>query len=377
MSDHTRGLLIGFAAVLLFGFTVVMQAFLVEEGIRPFAAVGIRYAISGLVCLVIVLGMRRPALPVRGERLSAILLGAIAYGLQAVLFYGALEHGTVASVSLLFYTYPVLVLVASLVLRLRAWAWLAGASALMSAMGAALVVAAGREVTIDGTGVAMALGSSACVMVFLLANSRLIPRTPALAAAAWVSFGVAASTLSLALILGELEGELEALNLHEVFGFTGRAQVAEDSDYLSLAGGNCLRGLGQQLRPLVGARTVAAEAGVDLEVKVCGLTRGFGGGNGSVKLFEVGDAEVDIVGNGCHKVVFWVVQPGEHCRGNASLTKNQTLGNIGNRKAAATGSLENLGNLDHSVAVGVCLDHRQQRCIGAGEHRLVVVNDCF
>jgi drug/metabolite transporter (DMT)-like permease len=205
MSDHTRGLLIGFAAVLLFGFTVVMQAFLVEEGIRPFAAVGIRYAISGLVCLVIVLGMRRPALPVRGERLSAILLGAIAYGLQAVLFYGALEHGTVASVSLLFYTYPVLVLVASLVLRLRAWAWLAGASALMSAMGAALVVAAGREVTIDGTGVAMALGSSACVMVFLLANSRLIPRTPALAAAAWVSFGVAASTLSLALILGELE----------------------------------------------------------------------------------------------------------------------------------------------------------------------------
>jgi len=33
----------------------------------------------------------------------------------------------------------------------------------------------------------------------------LIPRTPALVAAAWVSFGVAASTLSLALIIGELE----------------------------------------------------------------------------------------------------------------------------------------------------------------------------
>jgi drug/metabolite transporter (DMT)-like permease len=204
MSAHTRGLLIGFAAVLLFGLTVVMQAFLVDEGIKPFAAVGIRYAWSGLTCLVIVIALRRPVLPVRGERLATLLLGAIVYGLQAVLFYGALEHGTVASVSLLFYTYPILVLVASLILRIRTWVWLAGASAVLSALGAALVVASGRSVTIDATGVMMALGSSACVALFLLVNSRLIPKTPALVAATWVSFGVAASTLSLALVLGEL-----------------------------------------------------------------------------------------------------------------------------------------------------------------------------
>jgi drug/metabolite transporter (DMT)-like permease len=203
MSSHTRGLVVGFAAVLLFGFTVVLQAFLVDEGIASFAAVGIRYLWSGVVCLGIVVALRRPVLPVRGERIAAILLGAIAYGLQAVLFYAALGHGTVASVSLLFYTYPILVLLGSLLLGLRSWSWLAGGSAAMSAMGAALVVATGRQVTIDGAGILMALGSSCCVAVFLLANSRLIPRTPALVAATWVSFGVAASTLSLALALGE------------------------------------------------------------------------------------------------------------------------------------------------------------------------------
>jgi drug/metabolite transporter (DMT)-like permease len=203
MSSHTRGLTVGFAAVLLFGFTVVLQALLVDEGIASFAAVGIRYLWSGIVCLAIVIALRRPVLPTKGERAAAVLLGAVVYGFQAVLFYAALGHGTVASVSLLFYTYPILVLIGSLLLGLRSWSWLAGGAAAMSALGAALVVAAGREVTIDGLGILMALGSSCCVAVFLLANNRLIPRTPALVAATWVSFGVAASTLTLALLLGE------------------------------------------------------------------------------------------------------------------------------------------------------------------------------
>ena len=205
MPAHVRGLLVGLVTVLLFGLTVVLQAFLVEENIKPFAAVGIRYLLSGLVCMAIVVLTRRPVLPVRGERIPAVLLGAIAYGLQAVLFYSALGHGTVASVSLLFYTYPVLVLIASLALGLRSWSWLAGASAAMSVLGAALVVATGREVAIEPIGIAMALGSAACVAVFLLANNRLIPRTPPMVAATWVSLGVAMSSLSLALMLGELE----------------------------------------------------------------------------------------------------------------------------------------------------------------------------
>jgi drug/metabolite transporter (DMT)-like permease len=205
MTTHNRGLLIGFVTVLLFGITVVLQAFLVEEGIKPFAAVGIRYLVAALVCLVIVVITRRSILPVKGERIPAVLLGAFVYGLQAVLFYSALGYGSVASVSLLFYTYPVLALVASLALGLRRWSWVAGGSAGLSVVGAALVVATGHEVAIEPVGVVMALGSACCVAVFLLANKRLIPLTPAIVSATWVSFGVAVTTLMLALLLGEWE----------------------------------------------------------------------------------------------------------------------------------------------------------------------------
>jgi drug/metabolite transporter (DMT)-like permease len=205
MTAHTRGLIIGFITVLLFGATVILQALLVEEGIKPFAAVGIRYLAAGIVCLIIVVITRQSVLPEKGERIPAVLLGAFVYGLQAVLFYSALNYGTVASVSLLFYTYPILVLLASLALRLRRWSWLAGGSAGLSVIGAALVVATGRAVAIEPIGIAMALGSACCVAVFLLANKWLIPQTPAIVAATWVSFGVATSTLMLALLLGELE----------------------------------------------------------------------------------------------------------------------------------------------------------------------------
>jgi drug/metabolite transporter (DMT)-like permease len=205
MSAHARGLSIGFVTVLLFGATVILQASLVKEGVKPFAAVGIRYLVAGIVCLVIVVITRQSLLPHKGERIPAVLLGAFVYGLQAVLFYSALNYGTVASVSLLFYTYPVIVLLASLALGLRRWSWLAGGSAGLSVVGAALVVATGRAVAIEPIGIAMALGSACCVAVFLLANKRLIPTTPAIVAATWVSFGVATSTLLIAFLLGEIE----------------------------------------------------------------------------------------------------------------------------------------------------------------------------
>lgn len=205
MSAHTRGLIVGFITVLLFGLTVILQAVLVEEGIKPFAAVGIRYLVAGIVCLAVVVVTRQSVLPHKGERIPAVLLGAFVYGLQAVLFYNALNFGTVASVSLLFYTYPVIVLLASLALGIRRWSWISGGSAGLCFLGAALVVATGRAVTIEPIGIALALGSACFVAGFLLVNKRLIPETPAIVAAAWVSFGVAASTLLIALPLGELE----------------------------------------------------------------------------------------------------------------------------------------------------------------------------
>lgn len=206
-----QGLVAALVAVILFGATVVLQASLRRRGVEPMAAVGLRYLVAALICVAVLAAGQRTVLPVVGERARAFFLGAVVYALQAVLFYVALGHGTAGAVSILFYTYPVMVLVILLARTRRPPTARMGVAALASFTGAALLVAAGSSVVLDGTGAVLALSSSACAAGFLVANNELLPRSSALAAAAMVSTGVAASTLLLVPVTGG-PGTLEGVS---------------------------------------------------------------------------------------------------------------------------------------------------------------------
>ena len=199
---NRRALLAAITAVLLFGVTVVIQGQLVRLEVTAFTSVGLRYAVGTVVCLLLLAITRRSLAPVRGERVPAFLLGAVAYAVQAFLFYAALQHGSPGAVSLLFYTYPVLVLLIAVAFRLKPWAWTAAVSAVLSVVGAAILISTGRSIIVDATGVVLALSSSVCVAIYLFANQRFLPRSSALVVSAWVSAGVATSTLLMSVITG-------------------------------------------------------------------------------------------------------------------------------------------------------------------------------
>jgi drug/metabolite transporter (DMT)-like permease len=202
IAGSAAGIAAALAAVVLFGATVVLQASLHRRGVAAMVAVGLRYVVSAVVCAAILAAGRRAVLPVPGERARAFLLGALVYAVQALLFYVALGHGTAGAVSMLFYTYPVMVLAIVLVRTRRRPTARISAAALASCSGAALLVGAGSSVVLDGTGAALALASSACAAGFLVANNTLLPRSASLGAAAMVSAGVATSTLLLAPFFG-------------------------------------------------------------------------------------------------------------------------------------------------------------------------------
>lgn len=189
-------------AVVLFGITVVIQASLRRHGVGAMAAVGLRYLISAGVCAAVLAARRAAVLPVPGERIRAFFLGAIVYAVQAVLFYVALGHGTAGAVSMLFYTYPVMVLGITLVRTRRPLTGRTAAAGLASCAGAGLLVAAGSSVVVDAAGIALALASSACAAGFMVAQNDLLPRSPSLAAAALVSAGVAFSTCATSPLFG-------------------------------------------------------------------------------------------------------------------------------------------------------------------------------
>jgi drug/metabolite transporter (DMT)-like permease len=123
-----------------------------------------------------------------------VLLGAIGYTLESTLFYLSLGHGTAAACILLFYAYPVIVTAIECV-RGRAHFTPVTVTALtLSAAGAVLVVAVGRDVSISMAGIVLALAAATAYAVYLVVGRDAGRRTDAMTTACWVAVGAAASS---------------------------------------------------------------------------------------------------------------------------------------------------------------------------------------
>ena len=165
---------------------------------------GVRFGVAGMSLIVVLLALRRPVLPVPGERLRAILLGAIGYAVESTLFFSGLERGTAAAVALLFYAYPAIVTLIEALLKRKAPSPRALAALGLAAAGTALVVGGGGSVTISSTGIAFALGSAATFAVYMLTSHAVMSRTDSLTQAAWVALGASASFIARGAVTGAL-----------------------------------------------------------------------------------------------------------------------------------------------------------------------------
>lgn len=177
---------------------------LATHGFGPQATLSVRFGVSALVLFAVLALRRHPLLPVAGERLRPLLLGAVGYAVESSLFYSALQRGTAAAVALLFYVYPALVTVAELSTgKLRATRRLLGALGL-SVAGTALIVVTGGDVDITPPGILFALGSAVSFAVYLLVSGRAVVRTDPMVNGAWVAAGAALSLATQGLVTGGL-----------------------------------------------------------------------------------------------------------------------------------------------------------------------------
>jgi drug/metabolite transporter (DMT)-like permease len=148
--------------------------------------------------------MRRPLLPVRGERLGAFLLGFIGYAIESTLFFNGLQRGTAAAVTLLFYAYPSVVALIELARGRKPHPAVVAAIAL-SAVGTAVVVGAGEEVSISTAGVLFSLGAAGSFALYLLVSHRVIVKTDGLTTGAWVALGAGLAHFTRAVVLSDLQ----------------------------------------------------------------------------------------------------------------------------------------------------------------------------
>lgn len=182
------GSLSSVAMAVLFAFVVIFGK-QVEAGRLPFVMLAMRFGGQSVLLLGVLALLRRPLLPAPGERLPLALAGTIGYGSEAAFYFSALNHGNTAAITLLFYTYPVWVMLVTIGLDRKAPPRVLFVALALAIGGSALVVLGGGKAQVATLGIVLALCTSFVYTAYLVSTDRNVRTTDPLTAATWLGIG--------------------------------------------------------------------------------------------------------------------------------------------------------------------------------------------
>jgi drug/metabolite transporter (DMT)-like permease len=206
-SDDASGGTFIVLASLQFGIVVVLGRIVTDgpRGMPVPTMLAIRFAFAAAILYGTQVALRRSPLPARGERVALAGLAVFGYGVEASLFFLAVRHGEAAAVTLLFFTYPIMVTLGSMLLGQGVPGRVLLASLAAALAGSSLVILSGGGLAVEGLGVAFALAAAFVYCCYLLGADRVLKRTEPLAGAMWVSLFAALGLAIYAVVGGDLQ----------------------------------------------------------------------------------------------------------------------------------------------------------------------------
>lgn len=167
----------------------------VQNGAAPFPMLAMRFGGQALLLFAALVLLRKPLLPSAGERLPLVLAGTIGYGTEAALYFSSLNHGKAGAVTLLFYLYPVWVMLATIALDRRAPAGKLFPALGLALGGSAIVIVGGGDVEVQPLGIVLALATSVVYAAYLVTADRAVKTSDPVTAAAWLGAGAACANV--------------------------------------------------------------------------------------------------------------------------------------------------------------------------------------
>ncbi len=169
---RTAGVLVAAVSGVAFGTATVLARDLARSGVAPETVLVVRFGLGALILGAVALIRGNSLLPVRGERWAAALLGTVLYATQASLFFAAVERGSAGLATVLFYTYPAMVIGTEAMLTRRAPDRTFVYAVILAGAGTFLVAASGSEISFSVAVLAFALAAAALFCVYLVVSSR-------------------------------------------------------------------------------------------------------------------------------------------------------------------------------------------------------------
>ena len=188
----------------LFAFVVIFGK-QVQAGNLPFVMLALRFGGQSILLLLAIRLFGRPFMPAKGERWPLAIAGTIGYGSESAFYFAGLNHGSAAAITLLFYLYPVWVMLATIALDRKAPPRSLFLALFLALTGSALVVLGGGDAQIEPLGIVLALCTSFAYTGYLIGTDRHVKLTDPLTAAAWLGIGASLANLTYAFAFNALE----------------------------------------------------------------------------------------------------------------------------------------------------------------------------
>jgi drug/metabolite transporter (DMT)-like permease len=196
------GSLLCLASAGAFGSMAIFGKLAYDEGATVGTLLATRFVLAAALFWLLALGRLRVLR--RRDVALALALGAVGYGAQAGGYFTALERLDASLLSLLVYTYPVIVTVAAVALGRETGSRRTGLALVLASSGLVLVLAGASAGALDPVGTALALGTAIVYSAYILVSQGVAARVGPLALGALVCTGAAGSLTLGAAAAGDL-----------------------------------------------------------------------------------------------------------------------------------------------------------------------------
>ncbi|MEV6350873.1 EamA family transporter [Actinoplanes sp. NPDC051851] len=188
------GPLLCLVSAAAFGATSIFGKLAYQAGVTPGTLLLVRFALAAAVLATLLrFQSRTRARLTPGAVLTALGLGAIGYALQAMLYFEALRRLDASLLSLILFTYPLMVTVGAVLLgRDRLTPRRVGALAAASG-GTLLLLAGSTGAAFDLTGALLGFGCAVTYTVYILISDTAVRRIPPVQLSALIMTGATAT----------------------------------------------------------------------------------------------------------------------------------------------------------------------------------------
>src|SRR3954447_16096757 len=192
------GALLCLASAAAFGAMGVFGKLAYDEGVTVGTLLAVRFGIAAVLLWLILAASGRLA-TVRALRrrdaATALALGAVGYSAQAGAYFAALDRMDAGLLALLLYSFPVMVMVAAVLLGREAFSARSAGALVVASAGIALVLAGAAGGALDPTGTALGLIAAVVYTAYILVSEPVAGRLDPLVLSTLVVTG-AATTLT-------------------------------------------------------------------------------------------------------------------------------------------------------------------------------------